>query len=205
MQQALVAIVLVALRRFRGSVLFPGPRPSSSQRVPSWLSGLTRQSSGPAKGGPLTLVVSHALKEDFMKKKSQGMHFFLTIFFGPLGLLYSKPGMVLPVLIGSFAIVAIAATAEMGGGAGLVILLGIYMAPLIIGFNAVENYNRSIDINELKSQEIGERRHRELLAAANSATNSQPASGTKACPYCAETILSTAIKCKHCGSNLAEI
>ena len=93
----------------------------------------------------------------------------------------------------------------MGGGAGLVILLGIYMAPLIIGFNAVENYNRSIDINELKSQEIGERRHRELLAAANSATNSQPASGTKACPYCAETILSTAIKCKHCGSNLAEI
>ena len=140
-----------------------------------------------------------------MKKKSQGMHFFLTIFFGPLGLLYSKPGMVLPVLIGSFAIVAIAATAEMGGGAGLVILLGIYMAPLIIGYNAVENYNRSIDIDELKSQEIGERRHRELLAAANSATNSQPASGTKACPYCAETILSTAIKCKHCGSNLAEI
>ena len=59
MQQALVAIVLVALRRFRGSVLFPGPRPSSSQRVPSWLSGLTRQSSGPAKGGPLTLVVGH--------------------------------------------------------------------------------------------------------------------------------------------------
>ena len=58
MQQALVAIVLAALRRFRGSLLFPGPRPSSSQCVPSWLSGLTRQSSGPAKGGPLTLVVS---------------------------------------------------------------------------------------------------------------------------------------------------
>ena len=57
MQQALVAIVLAALRRFRGSLLFPGPRPSSSQCVPSWLSGLTRQSSGPAKGGPLTLVV----------------------------------------------------------------------------------------------------------------------------------------------------
>ena len=57
-QQALVTIVLAALRRFRGSVLFPGPRPSSIQCAPFGPSGLTRQSSGPAKGGPLTLVVS---------------------------------------------------------------------------------------------------------------------------------------------------
>ena len=131
------------------------------------------------------------------------MHFFLTIFFGPLGLLYSKPGMVLPVLVGSFVIIAVAATAKMGGGAGLVILLGIYITPLIIGFNAVENYNRLIDINEVKSKEIDERRHRELVAAASSAKNSQPAGETKACPYCAETIISTAIKCKHCSSSLA--
>ena len=58
MQKALAAIILAAPHRFRGSVLFPGPRPSSSQRAPFWHSGLTRQSSGPAKGGPLTLVVS---------------------------------------------------------------------------------------------------------------------------------------------------
>ena len=61
LQQAPPAIILAALRRFRGPALFRGLRLSSSQCVPSWLSGLTRQSSGPAKGGPLTLVVSRQL------------------------------------------------------------------------------------------------------------------------------------------------
>ena len=57
MQKALPAIVLAALRRFRGPALFRGPRPSSRQGVPFWPSGLTLRSSGPAFCGPLTLAV----------------------------------------------------------------------------------------------------------------------------------------------------
>ena len=58
--QALPAIFIAALRRFRGAALFRGPRPSSSQGVPFWPSGLTRRSSRPAYGGRLTLFVSPA-------------------------------------------------------------------------------------------------------------------------------------------------
>ena len=57
MQQALVAIVLAALRRFRGPALLRGLCPSSSQGAPFWPSGLTLRSSGPAFCGPLTLAV----------------------------------------------------------------------------------------------------------------------------------------------------
>ena len=56
--QALAAIILAALRRFRGPALFRGSRPSSSQGFPFWPSGLTLRSSGPAFCGPLTLAVS---------------------------------------------------------------------------------------------------------------------------------------------------
>ena len=58
MQQAPPAILLAALRRFRGPAVFLGPRPSSSQGAPFWPSGLTLRSSGPAFCGPLTLAVS---------------------------------------------------------------------------------------------------------------------------------------------------
>ena len=47
MQQALPAIILAALRRFRGPALFHGPRPSSSQGAPFWPSGLTVRRSRP--------------------------------------------------------------------------------------------------------------------------------------------------------------
>lgn len=47
MQPALAAIVFAALRRFGGTALFPGPRPSSSQGAPSWPSGLTVRRSRP--------------------------------------------------------------------------------------------------------------------------------------------------------------
>ena len=58
-QQAPLAIILQASRRLRGAVPFRDRRPSLSSRSwPVWLLGLTRQSSGPAKGGPLKLVVS---------------------------------------------------------------------------------------------------------------------------------------------------
>ena len=56
--QALPAIFIAALRRFRGAALFRGPRPSSSQGVPFWPSGLTRRSSRPTFGGRFTLAVS---------------------------------------------------------------------------------------------------------------------------------------------------
>ena len=56
--QAPPAILLAALRRFRGPALFRGLRPSSSPGAPCWPSGLTLRSSGPAFCGPLTLAVS---------------------------------------------------------------------------------------------------------------------------------------------------
>ena len=57
-QQASPAIILAALRRFRGAVLFPGPRTSSSLGAPFWPLGLTLRSSGLAYGQPLILSVS---------------------------------------------------------------------------------------------------------------------------------------------------
>ena len=57
-QQALPAIILQALRRLRGAVLFRSLRPSSSWGFPCWLLGLTVQSSRPAFGGRLTSPVS---------------------------------------------------------------------------------------------------------------------------------------------------
>ena len=137
-----------------------------------------------------------------MKKKSLGLQIFLTLLFGPLGLLYSAPGMVIPLVIGAFVIIAIAAMSNMGGGAGALILLGIYIAPFVIGFNAVENHNLAVDSNEKQKRETEERRHQELLAASKVTTPSPSTSETKPCPYCAETILVAAIKCKHCGSEL---
>ena len=56
--QAPPAILLAALRRFRGPALLRGLCPSSSQGAPFWPSGLTLRSSGPAFCGPLTLAVS---------------------------------------------------------------------------------------------------------------------------------------------------
>ena len=55
-QQALPAIILQALRRLRGAVLFRGLRSSSISGFPFWLLGLTVQSSRPAFGGRLTFV-----------------------------------------------------------------------------------------------------------------------------------------------------
>jgi hypothetical protein len=57
-QQVLPAIILQALRRLRGAVLFRSLRPSSSWGFPCWLLGLTVQSSRPAFCGRLTSPVS---------------------------------------------------------------------------------------------------------------------------------------------------
>ena len=57
-QQALPAIILQALRRLRGAVLFRSLRPSSIQKFLFWLLWLTGQSSRPAFGGRLSFFVS---------------------------------------------------------------------------------------------------------------------------------------------------
>ena len=58
MQQAPPAILLAALRRFRGTAVFLGLRPSSRLGAPFWPSGLTLRSSRPAYGGRLIWAVS---------------------------------------------------------------------------------------------------------------------------------------------------
>ena len=60
MQQASLAIILQALRRLRGAVLFHRVGPSLSWGFLFWLLGLTRQSSRPASGGRLTSPVRPA-------------------------------------------------------------------------------------------------------------------------------------------------
>ncbi len=57
-QQAPPAILLAALRRFRGPALFHGLRPCPSLGAPFWPSGLTLRSSGLAFSQPLILAVS---------------------------------------------------------------------------------------------------------------------------------------------------
>ena len=67
MQRALLAINLAALRRFGGPAPLRGLRPSSRLGAPFWPSGLTLRSSGPAKGGPLTLAVSQLIGESVFR------------------------------------------------------------------------------------------------------------------------------------------
>ena len=98
-QQALPAIILAVLRRFRGAARFRGLRPFPSQGVPFWPSGLTLQSSGRAYGTPLTLAVS-----PFIFPLYAGQYLFQRFAFlkgfslGVLALCRSSPAGAAPVL-----------------------------------------------------------------------------------------------------------
>ena len=73
--QALPAIILAALRRFRGAALFHGSPPSPRLGAPFWPSGLTLRSSGLAFSQPLTLAVSQfSFQPPFTDAKSHTHH-----------------------------------------------------------------------------------------------------------------------------------
>ena len=90
--QAPPAIILAALRRFRGPAVFLGLRTSSRLGAPFWPSGLTLQSSGLAYGQPLTLAVS-----PFIFRFYAGQHLFQRLAFlrafsfGFLALCWASP------------------------------------------------------------------------------------------------------------------
>ena len=91
-KQALPAIILQALRRLGGAVLFRGLRPSASWGFPFWLLGLTVQSSRPVFGGRLTFGVS-----PFIFRFYAGQHLFQRLAFlrafsfGFLALCWASP------------------------------------------------------------------------------------------------------------------
>ena len=69
-QQAPPAILLAALRRFRGAALFLGLSTSSRQGAPFWPSGLTLRSSGLAFSQPLILAVRLCIQQYVIFKES---------------------------------------------------------------------------------------------------------------------------------------
>ena len=77
-QQAPPAIILAALRRFRGAALFHGPRPSSGLGAPFWPSGLTVRRSRPPTAaaelralGEMKWVNGLNISKTFQKKTQQ--------------------------------------------------------------------------------------------------------------------------------------
>jgi hypothetical protein len=85
-------------------------------------------------------------------RKSQLTQFFLTLFFGPVGLFYSST----PAALG-FVIAAIGLAAITYG----VALLFVWPVVIVVGFVTVGMHNSKID--------IAEQRHKELLAATRNA------------------------------------
>ena len=80
-QQAPPAIILAALRRFRGAALFHGPRPSSGLGAPFWPSGLTvRRSRPPTAAAELRALVpsySALCRPAFIPALRQSQRFLL--------------------------------------------------------------------------------------------------------------------------------
>lgn len=87
-----------------------------------------------------------------------------------------------------------------------VALLNIFLGWSIIGWVVALSWAfKKAEAIPQPAHEID--RYREPYHAAPTSSPipapSAPSASTKVCPYCAETVLAAAIKCKHCGSDLS--
>lgn len=85
-----------------------------------------------------------------MQKKSQVVSFFLTLFFGALGLLYSN---VIASMI--MIVVSIFALASLATGSTAFLTLS-WLATIVIGAFMVNNHNENVDSEEKKQKEMQE-------------------------------------------------
>lgn len=88
-------------------------------------------------------------------KKSQIFGFFLTFFFGPIGLFYSS----VPAALGF--IVAVIGLFAIAGPVGVFLLWPI---SILVGFSKISNYNGKVDLEE--------KHHREIVEAIKSGRHS---------------------------------
>lgn len=98
-----------------------------------------------------------------MKTKSYAGSFFLTVFFGPLGLLYASP--LTGAIMTGFCLLAIGLT-------GGIIMIFLWPACLLISLVAVFDHNgyvnREADAAAYEAEKLAqeqERKHQELLEA----------------------------------------
>jgi len=79
-------------------------------------------------------------------------------------------------------------------------LTSIALINLLVGWSLV-GWIIAIVWAHRKSEPISAPR---ALHSETDMTLADPSRKTKTCPYCAEQVLETAIKCKHCGSDLTQ-
>lgn len=87
-----------------------------------------------------------------MQKKSQGVSFILTLFFGSLGILYSSVTTALIMTFLWFVIVSIAIAMDSFGFGVFIAIIGSIMA----GAFSVTSYNENVEAEEKKQKEMQE-------------------------------------------------